>query len=144
MGYTHYWTRTQKEIPQEKWDAAIDMIRPIIEKHRILLRDVDVTESEIFFNGTCETFYMQRIEEPREWMAAEDCPFFSFCKTRHDPYDKVVVACLVILATVLRDDPCGFSWSSDGTWPHEHDAGLDLVRDTALGSGVLVGPGQEA
>lgn len=38
---------------------------------------------------------------------------FAFCKTRGDLYDPLVVACLVILADIIRD-PKLFRWSSDG------------------------------
>lgn len=128
MGYTHYWRRDEAEIPQELWDEAISKIRPIVAEHSKLLSDVEITEDVIFFNGGHETFFVQRIFEHPEWVTQgyrDSAGFFRFCKTARKPYDKVVVACLVVLATVLRDAEVGFRWSSDGE-TGDHAEGLRI------------------
>ena len=117
MGFTHYWSRGQAEIPLDLWQQALAKIRPIVAQNKALLSDIEVSDERIFFNGCYETFHVERVLSPEA---------FTFCKTAQKPYDPVVVACLVILATTLKGDDCGFAWSSDGRWPKEHATGLEL------------------
>lgn len=117
MGYTHYWNRDQAEIPLNKWQQAIEQIRPIIKANTeaLELRDIELSDETIFFNGQYETFVVERRTGG-----------FGFCKTAHKPYDAAVIACLLILDHALSGDPVGFEWSSDGRWPQEHASGIEL------------------
>jgi hypothetical protein len=136
MGYTHYWNRDQKTIPQALWNKALEKIRPIVAKHAGLLSDVEVSDSAIFFNGCYETFHIPRVATPANDATRDLGNMWAFCKTAGKAYDPVVVACLVILATTLKGQPVGFTWSSDGTWPQEHAVGLEvsgIPRKEAVG-----------
>ena len=119
MGYTHYWERKQAEIPLNKWQQAIERIRPIIEANTAALglTDIEVTDDVIFFNGQHETFVVRRVLGPGQ---------YTFCKTAHKRYDAAVIACLLILDYTLAGEPVGFQWSSDGNWPEEHASGIEL------------------
>jgi len=136
MGYTHYWERKLPEIPQDLWNLAIKRIRPIVEKHSSLLSDVVLSEQSLFFNGCHETFHIPRVATPANDATRDLGNMWAFCKTAGKAYDPVVVACLVILATTLKGEPVGFTWSSDGTWPSEHAVGLEvsgIPRKEAVG-----------
>jgi hypothetical protein len=115
MGFTHYWTRRQDEIPLPLWQEFTSRLRSILDARSDLLSDVEVTDEVVFFNGCHETFVVERVTGSR----------FELCKTAQKPYDPVVVAALVLLATITKDDPCGFSWSSDGR-ADEHEEGVKL------------------
>lgn len=128
MGYTHYWDREKTEIPLKLWRKALARIRPIVEAAGGMLQDVKLSDDAVFFNGTCETFYVQRVFEAT-YPSQEGC--FAFCKTRADAYDPVVVACLVILAQELKGSGVGFTWDTDGNWPAEHRDGLELAGISA-------------
>lgn len=80
------------------------------------MADLTVSGESIFFNGDYETFYVQRT-------AGLD---FGFCKTARKPYDRYVVACLLILADEIED----FNWSSDGIFPNEHMQGIEIAGFT--------------
>ena len=111
MGYTHYWTRQQDTIPQDLWDKFVRKVTPIIEDHKSLLSDIEIGPERVFFNGGHETLVLARVEPPKDYLDGEH---FSFCKTARKPYDKVVVACLILLTSITDGDPVSFSWSSDG------------------------------
>ena len=133
MGYTHYWTRKEDEIPLTKWKKFIRRFGPIVKAHKAILQDIELTDEMVFFNGAHETFVVERIACPKEWLNGKH---FSFCKTAAKDYDPVVVAGLILLATILKGDPVGFSWSSDGR-RNEHDNGLaltGLTREEAVGA----------
>lgn len=132
MGYTHYWTRKQAEIPLDKWLTFVERLVPILKEHAGLIEDLKIDHDVVFFNGACETFVLERNEAPKSY---GDGGWFSFCKTRQDEYDKLVVAALILCASALKGDPVGFTWSSDGG-PGDHAEGLALtglrVRDAVL------------
>lgn len=112
MGYTHYF-KNAKEIAPRTWAKVCDDVRKILalpEVARLVCREYDepdkapeITESLIMFNGRGddghETAYF-----PRE--AFE----FKFCKTARKPYDAVVCAVLLTIASRCA----GFTVSSDG------------------------------
>lgn len=135
MGYTHYFSRQKSEIPQELWDYFTNKLKPILKAHSDILTDVEVTRERVFFNGVPdhETLVIERVATERSWSNE----FFAFCKTACKPYDKVVVAALILLATITRDDPCQFTWSSDGG-PGDHEEGLALTGLGAEAVGIEV------
>jgi hypothetical protein len=126
MGYTHYWGREKPEIPQLLWGKFTTRLQPILDAHSDILTDVEVTGDRVFFNGVPahETFVLDRtFASPYE-----GAPFgFAFCKTASKPYDKIVVAALVLLATITKGFPVGFHWSSDGG-PSDHAEGIALAE----------------
>lgn len=110
MGYTHYWTRKQDEIPLPLWREFVRRFKPIVEARlsACKVNEFVADDDEVLIQATYETFHIGRVERPR----FEE--HFSFCKTALHPYDQLVVAGLILLATITKDDPCAFTWSSDG------------------------------
>ena len=122
IGYTHYWKKTE-ELPQDVWEEDfIPQASQIMKDSGVELGDnfgkVDskpvITPDVLSFNGITpddyETFSLSRKKED-----------FNFCKTQHRPYDKVIVA-ILMLAEQCFD---GFSWSSDGD-AEDHKEGKEL------------------
>jgi hypothetical protein len=111
VGYTHYWTRKQDEIPLPLWQEFVRRFKPIMEGRLTAgkVNEFVIDDNEVLIQATYETFHIARIERPKF-----DREHFSFCKTALHPYDKLVVAALILLATITKDDPCAFTWSSDG------------------------------
>jgi len=118
MGYTHYWKK-EKRIKQGDYEKKLNDCKSIIEildgteckliNDKLLANaygeDQPKYKTSIEFNGigdlSHEEFYLpNRINDLRE---------FNFCKTQRKPYDKVVVACLSVLAEID-----GIEVSSDG------------------------------
>ena len=112
MGYTRYWTRTDKPIDDELIDAINDIIadcknRGIIIKDGYGEGEPIVNENGILFNGDAstrldyETFYITNDkEELNTWQ---------FCKTARKPYDYAVREALKIaeklgFVTKVSDD----------------------------------------
>ena len=111
MGYTHY-TEMRKEVPQDKLDAAIKGIQLVVKKAKAdgiiagwdsdVDEDVEDSETRIAFNGIGdeghETFEVYKKSE--RYASGKT---FDFCKTARKEYDKVVVACLLLLKDHLGD-----------------------------------------
>lgn len=115
MGYTHYWRlkQTRKTIPQ----PALDIIKEIVEDEcaGYLQRGMHnthpplVTQTEVLFNGCSgqdyETFHFSIRQKG-----------FACCKTAERPYDKAVMAVLIVLQHYLGDD---LKVTSDGLFDEE-------------------------
>ena len=140
MGYTHYM-KTEKEIPQDRWDEEfLPAVKLILKTAQIGAWNIPLAgpsgedntspvcaENRIMFNGvTADSYETMGIERmPKE---------FYFCKTNRKPYDCVCVA-INLLAESLFDDY--FSWSSDGQGEEGYDQeGKELLKD-AIGCGEL-------
>lgn len=109
MGYTHYWT----PVPLAKGEIkkVVKDLKAVIKATDVPLADGmgeipagwQIDDTHVNFNGygseAHETFHI-----------AWDATAWSFCKTARKPYDKVVVACLMIIDKHVA----AFSWSSDG------------------------------
>ena len=92
----------------------------------------------VHFNGKGfdghETFLFQRKEEIRDYRKDEGAKrAFVFCKTAQKPYDKYVVACLIIAKSIFGKD---VNISSDGTL-EEWQEGKKLA-ETAMNSTVVL------
>lgn len=100
-----------------------------------VLTDIEVTDDAVVFNGVGpnahEPFVVERVAERPSFLSGEH---FAFCKTAAKPYDAYVVAALILLATLTKDDPCGFSWTSDGE-EDDHAEGLAM---TGLGARAVM------
>jgi len=123
MGYTHYW-RTFRSFNETEWSIISKQAKRIIELAASLdIRLGDamgentpvINDKEIRLNGlspeSCESFVLtQKQKKPQE---GEDATrgVFDFCKTRHLPYDSVVVSLLYLANQVA---PCAIVPSSDG------------------------------
>lgn len=119
MGYTHSWLRP-KELDREKFAAAAADCRRICEVSGVELRGIEGGSHPVFangivaFDGGCEWFVIQCVCDDRSpERPCRDKPgmHFGYCKTEHQPYDKCVQACLVVLKHHLNAD---FSVTSDG------------------------------
>ena len=127
IGYTHYFQKTE-ELPQDVWEEDfIPQASQIMKDSGVELGDnfgkVDskpVINSEVLsFNGIApddyETFSLNRMKED-----------FNCCKTQHRPYDKVIVAILMLAEQCFGGrSGDGFSWSSDGD-AEDHKEGKEL------------------
>jgi len=102
MGWTHNWRR-QTELPRDRFKAAVEQIKFVLERSSVELAGADGTGEPIFrsdqivFNGCngqgCEPFEIARQEFDRHGRKE----VWSFCKTERMPYDICVQAALVIL-----------------------------------------------
>jgi hypothetical protein len=104
MGYTHYWTNskkkaTQKTITEFKLRFNLLLKSPVCPPIDVEWAD----KNGIGFNGVgdcCETMVVDFTGDGG----------WNFCKTNKYPYDKLVVACLLL----AHDLGIIVSWSSDG------------------------------
>jgi len=83
MGYTHYWG-SKTPISPEVWAAICADAKKLIAAFPPIIRDLDVDDEQIFFNGSCESFEFLR---RGGW---------AWCKTRGEPYDRLVCAILFV------------------------------------------------
>lgn len=133
MGYTHYW-EAEKGFNKEALRAAIKDMGDIVKDNKDILAgwdgsgDPEVSEEVVRFNGigshSHETF---SVEE--SWDGD-----FNFCKTARKPYDKVVVACLVVLKHHLDG---GVRISSDGEGAEDLAEGLRLAAPYIAGGSLM-------
>lgn len=97
-----------------------------------------VSNQMVHFNGKGEdgheTFVFARETEIRDYQKQEGAKrAFSFCKTAQKPYDKYVVACLIIAKSIFGKD---VTISSDGDL-EEWQEGKALA-ETAMNSTVTL------
>jgi len=110
-GYTHYFTWRQKPDDAALHECITEMRRVIDARQGILAGPdgkgaPEVTELQCNLNGVGENAW-----EPFEFPGDAE---FNGCKTQWQPYDEVVIACLL----VARDHfpPAVLEISSDGSW----------------------------
>lgn len=129
MGYTHYWTPTDKKLEGEHLAAMRSMLLVGFKSSEVD-NDQDggaplVDGDRVWFNGTdaYETFVWER---GGAW---------TFCKTARRPYDRYVCAALLILLdggylSSLSSDGMAKGWSEEyRTKPcdEEWNAGAELA-----------------
>lgn len=128
MGYTHYWDNTDKAISKETrheflthFNAMMDICPDTVE--------VNVLEEErLYFNGIeargedhdTACFYFDGVA--RGYGTGKE-KYWSFCKTARKPYDKFVVACLILAEELGIIE----GWSSDGD-DEDHIEGRELLK----------------
>lgn len=145
MGYTHYIRRMPK-LDRDIWKNFANDVKKILNNSDVPLtyikkdNDVngfEVTNNLINFNGkgddAHETFYLKRSRKREEFDDSNSSLVFDFCKTAEKPYDKYVVACL-ILAQCYFDD--NVKISSDGDWA-EWQEGKSIVENI-LGYSIVI------
>lgn len=139
MGFTHYFTQ-KRDFTAEEWSAITEAASFAIAKARGLGIEIAgwdrsgspvVNENEISLNGAdeegCETFRVSRVKPPKpEWDDAPGDEYFSFCKTRERPYDRVVVT---ILHHIRNIAPDAMGIGSDGGDEAIHDSFEVLMKN---------------
>jgi hypothetical protein len=152
MGYTHYWYRRKRSIPENRFEAIVEdfkRILPAIEREGVELAGWDgtgepkITYETVSFNGVDEeaheTLDFPRVipddEEPQSDISYYDMAgkpvrnpragmFFNFTKTARKPYDLAVTAFLFIAKHRLGKD---IIVASDGE-VEEWGPGIELVQ----------------
>jgi len=99
MGYTHYW-ESKTGIPADVWEGICEDAKQLTAAFSSPIRDLTISKLEIFFNGDCESFELTR------------APVWECCKTRREPYDKLVCAVLAVAAQRFPELNVG----SDALW----------------------------
>ena len=97
-----------------------------------------VSNQEVRFNDRekngHETFHIKRKEEIRDYQKTEGAKeAFNFCKTARKPYDKYIVACLIIAKSIFGKD---IKISSDGEL-EDWQEGKKLVEQVMKSTVVL-------
>lgn len=131
MGYTHYWHR-ESILSQPEFNLLVEDVKKIIHLSNIPIKgwngkgEPELTNNTIRFNGepSCETFSITRsiASQSKKWESPTNNLYFNFCKTNREPYDTVVVACLVALKKHFPNSKI----SSDGS-PDELQVGINLA-----------------
>jgi hypothetical protein len=110
MGYTHYW-ENEAPIPLNVWGAICGDAKTLIAAFPPIIRDLNIDDKEIFFNGSCDSFVFLR---HGGW---------EFCKTRGEPYDRLVCA---ILAEAAQRYP-GLAVESDAQLQGDESLWIDAL-----------------
>jgi hypothetical protein len=127
MGYTHYWNH--EELDTGKWEREFVPVARNIIVHEIDLLCIEFDEEDVDpFLGPEALKLNGKGEQGHEtFMLTVSEDKFGFCKTARKPYDKAVVALLMLARHVFGD---AFEWSSDGQ-PADHKEGFSLLRQFA-------------
>jgi hypothetical protein len=111
MGYTHYWTIFQEEIPDYMWqNFAKDILRIYPQIKDVLDQTTDqkfdITGNHIIFNGIGEegheTFSINTKNKMEESHTGR-IEYFDFCKTARKEYDIAVCCALIIAKKYFAD-----------------------------------------
>jgi hypothetical protein len=110
MGYTHYW-ESEAPIAPDVWAAICADAKTLIAAFPPIIQDLKVDDNEISFNGACDSFVFLRL-------GGWEC-----CKTRGEPYDKLVCA---ILAVAAQRYP-GLAVGSDAQLQDDESLWIDAI-----------------
>jgi hypothetical protein len=150
MGYTHYWTFKQPKRgaaakTEAAYQLAIKACQTLIRGYNAELKQLNAAHEArlsgftahtkigqyggLKFNGTGELSHEDFSAREHFKQNLESRPYsvqdgFNFCKTARKPYDKVVVACLIVLKHYLGAQ---IEVSSDGE-SSDWVAGLQLAQ----------------
>ena len=144
MGYTHYFYR-KAELDAKKFSRYAKLIEKLVdtpEAKAILAEEYDepskpalVGEDLIKFNGKDdeghETFYFPRFMQSNAYSFKEDGLLFEFCKTAQKPYDKYVVASIILAKVIFGKD---VKFSSDGDLEEMGDG--KVLAESILGKKI--------
>jgi hypothetical protein len=139
-GYTHYWTWHSTPEPVALGHCLDDMVRIADTRRDRLADDHNRTGAAAVFLGTSRfgrdggplpSLYLNGVAddayEPFLFpLASDDDPSFTFVKTAHQPYDEVVVACLIVARDHFAADVLDVR--SDGRWDDEWQPGRALYE----------------
>lgn len=95
MGYTHYWTPTNKTEFTPKVEEVIKSITNSAYADNLIQQESDINlppivdNNSVFFNGVGEAGH-----ETFHFVCGSE---WNFCKTAEKPYDIIVVAVLTVL-----------------------------------------------
>jgi len=122
MGYTHYWDTS--DLDADVWkNEFVPGVMAIIAKSDVPLAgamgegEPTISDTEIALNGKSPDDY-------ESFVLALPRKAYGFTKTQYRPYDKVVVAILMLAKQCFGD---AFSWSSDGD-ASDHAEGASLLH----------------
>jgi hypothetical protein len=132
MGYTHYWHLNNKGNEKRYAKAKENIIKIIKSKQDILANGLGESNTlseirdEISFNGIqpddYETFHLPNtlsdLHQPNYADKDKGPWVLNFCKTGRTDYDIVVVACLTVLKSYLKED---VKIESDGRYDELND-----------------------
>jgi len=128
MGYTHYYRR-KPQLPKKEFEAFIDDVFKMFSKANLPLNVKAINPKLLHFNGVGdnahEDVYIGIKEEKQEYENQDDPLVFGFCKTAMKPYDKYVVAVLILAKYHFA--PEDFKISSDGN-ASDWEAGKNIVN----------------
>lgn len=140
MGYTHSWRRELELEPKAFGAAVTDCAAVLAECRKRGIRIGDgmgegeplLDATAIVFNGVgaegCETFAVElSLPERERWGGLQEGLGgleFQFCKTRYQPYDLAVMACLLVLKHHLGR---AIRIGSDGGI-HDWQQGIELAE----------------
>lgn len=149
MGYTHYYYQKPK-LAQKKFNEFSEVVVRLLssdDAKNILVSEMDredkpnlmVDNQAVKFNGigvnSHESFWFLRQTEMPDYQKSKGRnKVFNFCKTARKPYDKYVVACLIIAKSIFGKD---IEISSDGDL-EDWNEGKKLVENN-LNSTVTLG-----
>lgn len=136
MGYTHYCTQKSK-LAQNKFNEFSRLVEKLLNtedardilayEHDVIDRPAEITNQLVCFNGKGEdgheTFIFSRITEIEDYHEDKKRAF-GFCKTARKPYDKYVVAVLILAKLIFGKD---VTISSDGEI-NDWQIGKELVE----------------
>lgn len=149
MGYTHYWTPSNKPIPETHLKAIDALLRDGFKEALVDDQEgnaPDTTDQRVWFNGVDEDAH-----ETFAWICSGK---WAFCKTAHKPYDRQVCAVLLILHHAgcletlssdgmakqwkpeYRTHPCEPGWNAGALLAQKYLPEIDesYLRDVALGT----------
>jgi hypothetical protein len=123
MGYTHYFgikkTKGDAEKIEKKYQYAIKQCTKVIQSYYNTYKGTEYSLSGFSAHAKIGRYGGLHINGKGNNAHEDFClrehftqnKDFDFCKTAQKPYDKVVVACLIILKHYLKDN---FEVNSDG------------------------------
>jgi hypothetical protein len=121
VSYTHYWRVATDVDPAKIAEAGREMAK-VVKASTVPLAGafgepgtsprIELDTGTVWFNGVEDEDYETFAWPPsRDEPSSDPSRTFSFCKTSWQPYDHVVVACLLAAQRVLGDK---IEISSDG------------------------------
>jgi hypothetical protein len=110
MGYTHYWKITERlDKDWDKWTSflpdAMKIISHASQKLDIALADAlgeTKGEATVSLSGVSLNGYGEDSHE--SFVLTAEITKFDFCKTAQKPYDRVVVAILILATEYFGND----------------------------------------
>ena len=117
MGYTHYF-QLDREVTQQEWDSFTKGVLQLRESAWEIAIDGTITPEYIDINGIGE-------ESHENLVIQRTKPRWSFCKTNHKEYDKLVTAVLILAHYTFTN----FALNSDGSW-EDWQEGRELFERT--------------
>jgi len=124
MGFTQYW-ECKRGLDTEKFKAYVKDVKKVLEGVDIICHENDMPETPPTIKDDLIRFNGKGEDGHETFMITPEPSDFEFCKTARKPYDKYVVACLILAKFHFGD---AIEISSDGDLEDWED-GLCLAQD---------------